>query len=465
MNDLQSTLAGLPQVDVVLRHPSAATPVERFGRARVADAVRTVLDQARETIQAGDEVPDVPAVLEAATARLKDDAAPAIRRVVNATGVVLHTNLGRAPLSAVTREQVGEAAGYATVEYDLVTGERGSRTGYVGELAAEACGTPAATVVNNGAAALFLVLAALGAGREVIVSRGELIEIGGSYRLPDVMAASGAHMIEVGTTNRTRAADYRAAATEDTALLVKVHQSNYRVVGFTGAPNVTELAEVAGDLGVPLVYDVGSGLLRGVRDGPLAGEPSVRAAVADGADLVLFSGDKLLGGPQAGIIAGRSDLVEACRRHPLARAVRIDKLQRAALEATLQAHLRTDPEPPVELPVWAMLNAGLERLKDRAHELARQIGSQARAQPTTAVVGGGAVPGAGLDSWGVVLVCDDSEAVATTLRHQRLPVIGLVGPEGVTLDLRTVAPADDSHLADAALAALVEEEPAPQSDQ
>lgn len=445
-------LARLPQVDAVLRHAAAADPVNRFGRARVVTALREALDEARTTILGGGEVPEVPDLIDAAVARLEAVDAGALHRVLNATGVVLHTNLGRAPLSAAARSAVMEAAGYTSLEYDLASGERGSRTRYVGEVAAEVCGAEAATVVNNGAAALMLVLGALAADREVIVSRGELIEIGGSYRLPDVMAASGARLVEVGTTNRTRTGDYRAAASEETALLLKVHQSNYRMVGFAETAPPEQLADLANELGIPFVYDVGSGLVHRADD-RLGDEPSVAKAVEAGADLVIFSGDKLLGGPQAGIIAGRSDLVGACRRHPLARAVRIDKLQRAALEATLRSYLDAGDDPPLDLPVLAMLHAAPDQLEARARELARHLGGGAEASAVRSVVGGGAVPGERLPSWGVVLTDDDPTALARRLRSQDPPVIGRIEGDRVVLDLRTIPPTCDTELADLVLAA------------
>jgi L-seryl-tRNA(Ser) seleniumtransferase len=451
--DLRLLLSSLPQVDAVLRLETAARALDRFGRRRVADAVRATLGGARDIARSTGVVPDAEAVLASAVERLEAVRRRNLVRAINATGVVVHTNLGRAPLSDAAREAVVAAAGYGTVEYDLEAGARGSRTAHLGELAAELCGTEAATVVNNGAAALLLVLAAHAPSREVIISRGELIEIGGSFRLPDVMAMSGTIMVEVGTTNRTRLADYRAAVGEDTALLLKVHRSNFRQVGFTQDTPVSELAGLAAETGVPFVYDLGSGLIRDVGDGPLAEEPSVLAAVADGADVVVFSGDKLLGGPQAGIIAGRAELIAACSRHPLARALRVDKLQRAALEATFDAHLRDDR--PLDVPTVAMLHAEQRALTDRAAVLAAALGSvDVEVEELAGAVGGGALPEVGLPSAGLAIRVDDPDALAWRLRHGRVPVIVRIEHGRVLLDLRTVMPVEDDELVELLLDAL-----------
>jgi L-seryl-tRNA(Ser) seleniumtransferase len=364
--------------------------------------------------------------------------------------VVLHTNLGRAPLSAAARQAVAEAAGYTSLELDLDTGGRGSRTRHLGELAAELCGTEAATVVNNGAGALVLVLAAMASGREVVVSRGELIEIGGSYRLPDLMEAAGARLVEVGTTNRTRIGDYRAAVGDDTALLLKVHRANYRVVGYTEEAPLEALAELGREEGVPVVHDLGSGLLRD-GEGVLADEPSVAGSVRAGADLVLFSGDKLLGGPQAGILAGRADLVLRCSRHPFSRALRVDKLQRAALEATFEAHLRADV--PLDVPTLAMLHTDVDQLAQRARWMAAELGGGAAAVELRGLIGGGALPGGELPSWGVALDDGDAEGVAARLRAGDPPVVARVEDGRVLLDLRTVPPTLDADLVDLVLEA------------
>ncbi|MEX0705876.1 MAG: L-seryl-tRNA(Sec) selenium transferase, partial [Nitriliruptoraceae bacterium] len=417
--------------------------VEQHGRGPVVTALRTHLDTVRATIERGGSAPSPEEIIAAAGYLLVARRRSRVTPVVNATGVVLHTNLGRAPLSAAARDAVLDAAGYATVEYDLDAGQRGSRTASLGHLAAEASGTEAATVVNNGAAALLLVLMAIATGRETIVSRGELIEIGGSYRLPDIMEISGSRLVEVGTTNRTRIADYERALSEETGMLLKVHRSNFVLTGFTAEASIDELAILGAERGVPVVYDVGSGLLRDA-DGPLSGEPSVEAAVRAGADLVIYSGDKLLGGPQAGIIAGRPDLVRRCTSHPMARAVRVDKLQRAALEATLGAHLRaTDP---VDVPVVAMLRTPVEILRERADRIAASVGPHVESVATESAVGGGSVPGTRFPSWGLAIAPEDPERFAARLRQATTPVIARIERGRVVLDLRTVAPSRDGEL-------------------
>lgn len=444
-------LAQLPQIDVLLRNGAVTEAAEHHGQRAVTAAIRDAVERARERVLEGGASPSEDALVRDAVSTLERRDAARLERVVNATGVILHTNLGRAPLSGAARQAIQDAAGYTTLEYDLETGGRGSRTAHLGELAAELCGTESATVVNNGAAALVLVLAALAPGREVVVSRGELIEIGGSYRLPDMMAAAGARLVEVGTTNRTRLADYRAAIGDATALLLKVHRSNYEVIGFTEEAPPAALAQLGRDVGLPFVHDLGSGLLRDVREGPLASEPSVAASVRAGADLVIVSGDKLLGGPQAGIIAGRSDLVLRCTRHPFARAMRVDKLQRAALEATFQSHRRADV--PMDVPTVAMLHADADVLRDRANWMAEQLDPGATAEPVDAVVGGGALPGVALPSWAVVLTTPDASGLATALRLGEVPVIARVEDHRVLLDLRTVPPTLDAELVDLVLAA------------
>lgn len=361
--------------------------------------------------------------------------------VVNATGVLLHTNLGRAPVAHAVE------ASYTNLELDLETGARGSRQAVVGRLLATACGAEAAMVVNNCASAVLLALAALGAGRAVAVSRGELVEIGGAFRVPDVMAQSGARLVEVGTTNRTRLADYRRAVDEaGVVATLKVHQSNYRIVGFTEETPVAELAT----LGVPVLADIGSGLLDAScpwLDGPpprwLEGEPAARQTLAAGADLVLFSGDKLFGGPQAGIIAGRSDLVAACGRHPLARALRPGGLVLSALQATTLAYLRRDGQA---IPFWRMASLPAAGLRERAAAVIDRAGlTSARAVDTESVPGGGTLPGVTIPSAGIRLPGDHADA----LRRRDRPVIARVDSGATICDLRTVSPDDDLDLADA----------------
>lgn len=475
----EQALATIPAVDAVLRTTEGRRLVTQYGHNMVAETTRRIVTERRDELRASSDVGDrssadvTDAVGVAARVRqaLAAEGRRRVRRVINATGVVLHTNLGRAPLSDAAKRAVLEACGYASVELDLDTGTRGSRTAYVGELAARLCGTPDATVVNNGAAAVLLVLTALGAGRQVVVSRGELVEIGGSFRLPDIMATAGVHLVEVGTTNRTRVEDYRAAIGPDTGLLLKVHRSNFRQVGFTAEAPVAELAALARSVGVPLVHDLGSGLVAPGRTGASAvsatslaglaakaGEPDIAVSVAAGCDVLIFSGDKLLGGPQAGIIAGGAPLVAACRQHPLFRAVRIDKLQRAALEATLLTHLAGTADR--DLPVLATLAEAPDGVRARAVELCEQLKCELPAEvavgiaPTVAMVGGGTLPGVERPSTALVLTGPPAAALASRLRQGRPPVIARVQAGRVLLDLTTVGVEEHGLLVDAVRAAV-----------
>jgi len=356
--------------------------------------------------------------------------------VLNATGVIVHPNLGRAPLPhAAVERLLATACGYSNLEYDLDAGSRGSRQDHLAAVLGQLTGAESALVVNNNAAAVLLALAALAEGREVVVSRGELVEIGDGFRIPDVLSRSGARLVEVGTTNRTRAEDYERAIGPDTALLLRVHQSNFRVVGFTELPTTAELAAVALRHGLPLVDDLGSGALV-----PMPDEPQVRDALAAGADLVCFSGDKLLGGPQAGIVVGRAELVERLRRHPLQRALRADKLTLAALEGTLALYL--DPERAArEIPVLLMLAEPVEDVRDRAARLADLTGGAV--EETVARVGGGALPLAELPSF----ACALEEALAASLRQGEPPVVGVVRDGKLLLDCRTLGDAEVDEVA------------------
>jgi L-seryl-tRNA(Ser) seleniumtransferase len=396
------------------------------------DAARSVIEQAREEIRAGAEPGDLEARLEEELRALR---APSLRRVLNATGVIIHTNLGRAPLAEEALARVVETArGYSNLELDLTAGARGSRQDHVASLLRRLTGAEAALVVNNNAAAVLLALAALGEGREVVVSRGELIEIGDGFRIPDVLARSGARLVEVGSTNRTRAKDYDKAVGPNTALLLRVHQSNFRVVGFTELPRLEELAAVARRHGVPLVDDLGSGVLV-----ELPGEPSAKESLAAGSDLVCFSGDKLLGGPQAGIVVGRADLIESLRRHPLQRAMRADKLTLAALEGTLQLYL----DAPERIPVLRMLAQDVETVRARAERLAALVGGTV--EETVGRVGGGALPLAELASF----ACAVDESLAEPLRHGNPPVLGVVRDGKLLLDCLAIADAEVDEVATA----------------
>jgi len=366
-----------------------------------------------------------------------------ISEVINASGVILHTGLGRAPIPERAAEAAALAARtYSDLEVERETGSRGRRTSRAESLLIALTGAEDALAVNNNAAALLLALATLAQKKEVLVSRGELIEIGGEFRLPEIMAASGAKLVEVGTTNRTRANDYRRAITPRTALILKVHPSNYRVVGFTNVVPVSELSGIAKDAGVPLLYDVGSGLLQRYPEVPEE-EPAVTEALAGGADLVSFSGDKLLGGPQAGLLVGRADLIDRLRRHPMARALRVDKMTVAALEAVLRLYA-TDRRH--ELPLWDLLSVRQSRLLSRAKALAT-IFKGATARKGEAVAGGGSLPGYGIPSAELVIRVPSPDEAAAKLRQGRPPVFCRIDDGAIVFDLRTVTPADDDRLA------------------
>jgi L-seryl-tRNA(Ser) seleniumtransferase len=427
-------LRDLPSVDELLRDERLVSEPHELAVA----AARVVLEHARDQIRAGG---DPGPLVDATVAELARRRAPSLRRVINATGVLVHTNLGRAPLAEAAIARVVEVAGgYANLEYDLVRGERGSRQDHLAELLARLTGAEAALVVNNNAAAVLLALAALAEGREVVVSRGELIEIGDGFRIPDVLARSGARLVEVGTTNRTRVSDYARAVGADTAVLLRVHQSNFRVVGFSEQPRLSELAVVARQHEIPLVDDLGSGALAPVGDEPTPAE-SLRA----GADLVCFSGDKLLGGPQAGIVVGRLDLVERLRRHPLQRALRADKLTLAALEGTLS--LALDPSTRDEVPVLRMLHEPIERVRARAERLAELVGGEV--EETVARVGGGALPLAEIPS----AACAVEEGLAEPLRLGEPSIVVVVRDGRTLLDCRTLTDAEVDEVAAAVLAA------------
>jgi L-seryl-tRNA(Ser) seleniumtransferase len=425
-------LRDLPSVDELVRDERLASEPHELA----VEAARVVLEKARGQIRAGG---DPGSLVEATVAELARRRAPSLRRVINATGVLVHTNLGRAPLAEAAIARVVEVAGgYSNLEYDLVRGERGSRQDHLAELLARLTGAEAALVVNNNAAAVLLALAALAEGRDVVVSRGELIEIGDGFRIPDVLARSGARLVEVGTTNRTRASDYARAVGPDTAVLLRVHQSNFRVVGFSEQPRLSELAAVAMQHEIPLVDDLGSGALAPVGDEPTPAE-SLRA----GADLVCFSGDKLLGGPQAGVVVGRADLVERLRRHPLQRALRADKLTLAALEGTLW--LALDPSTRDEVPVLRMLHEPVERVRARAERLAALV--EGEVEETVARVGGGALPLAEIRS----AACAIEERLAEPLRLGVPSVVAVVRDGRTLLDCRTLTDEEVDEVAAAVL--------------
>lgn len=455
---MESPFRQLPSVDKLLCQPEVVAAVAEHSRPLAVEAARQVLDEARQTIAAGGQVPGMDDLARAVAERVADMASLSLRPVVNATGVIINTNLGRAPLSDEAVRAMAEVSRqYSNLEYDLESGERGSRYVHVESLLCRLTGAEAGLVVNNNASAVLLALSAMAAGREVVIARSQLVEIGGGFRVPDVMRQSGAALVEVGTTNRTYRRDYEERIGPNTALLMRVHPSNFRVVGFTYEVPLPELVELGAQYRLPVLDDLGSGALLDTSAFGMTHEPTPQESVRGGAGLVCFSGDKLLGGPQAGIIVGRKDLVEHLRRHPLARAVRIDKSTLAGLQVTLNHYLRG--EALEKVPVWRMISAPLSELERRA---AAWAGALAGTKLVTEVVdsqstvGGGSLPGETLPTralavwpspdWQNAPSLDD---VAARLRRWRQPVVGRIERDRLLLDPRTVLPSQDEMVATA----------------
>ena len=439
----------IPSIEQLRQRPAMQALERQFGHGQVVAALRAEADAVRERLGRGEPLDDVGDSLErGATARLCSAQISSLRRVINATGVILHTNLGRAPLSVAAVEAVQRiAAGYSTLEYDLAHGTRGRRDVHAERLLCTLTGAEASCVVNNNAAATLLTLSALAAGREVIASRGELVEIGGGFRVPDVMQQSGALLREVGTTNKTRAADYAAAIGERTALLLRVHPSNFRMSGFTERPRGEELVDLGRRFKIPVVEDLGSGWI-GPGDDRLRDEPAVADSLRTGMNVVMFSGDKLLGGPQAGIIAGQHTYIEGIRRHPLMRALRVDKMTYAALESTLQAYAAERWE---DVPALRMIRMSAQEVGVRAEALARalsDVGFDATVIDGESTIGGGSAPGETLPTRLLQLKHSRLSATALeeALRQQDPPIIARILDDRVVLDLRTVFPDEDSLL-------------------
>jgi L-seryl-tRNA(Ser) seleniumtransferase len=456
-SELQDRLRALPSVQRLMDEPDLRAAEEALGRETVLAAVRHVLDDARRVLREGAETATVPAELAArAAARARARLSGGVRRAINATGVILHTGLGRAVLpAAALRDIAAELAGYCNVELNLETGERGERDLFVSGLLAQVLGAEAATVVNNNAAATMLILAALAKGKEVIVSRGQLIEIGGSFRIPDVMAMSGAKLVEVGTTNRTHLRDYARAINPETALLLLVHTSNYRVIGFTKEVEPRELAALGRQHHIPVVHDIGSGNLVTDLAPELRAEPVVRDSLDAGVDLLCFSGDKILGGPQSGVIVGRADLVRQIRSHPLWRALRLDKLILRALESTVALYL--DPERrAATVPTLRMLRRPLAELQAEAAELATRLRSVAPAlevetAPDSSRLGSGSLPERDIPTCVVRLRHPrlGPDELAARMRVARPPVFGRIQDDWILLDPRTLQPGEAEEIAQA----------------
>jgi len=439
----------LPSVDRVMASDGMAALTETYPRDWVVDLVRRELDRARQKIRDGGKAPSAGDVADGVGGELRSINEVAPRQVINATGVIVHTNLGRAPLSQSAIDAMTQAArGYTDLEMDLSTGRRGSRQAHLQSLLQQVTGAEAALAVNNNASALLLGLSALSVGKEVIVSRGEAVEIGGGFRIPDVLKQSGATLVDVGTTNRTYIRDYQDAITDNTAALLKVHSSNFRVEGFTAEVAPSELVELSKEKGIPVLHDVGSGALLPTEAYGLAHEPTPQQSIAAGVGLVFFSGDKLLGGPQSGIVVGQTELVRRLERHPLARAVRIDKMSLAGLTATVLHYLKQEAE--AEVPIWKMISAGEQGIKDRVTRWKNQLSLPGEVISGRSAIGGGSLPGETLPTWVLALSCEGDagspERVMRRLREAVPPVIARIEDDRVILDPRTVMPDDEEAL-------------------
>ena len=452
VEDKQTLLRTLPSVDKLLQRPTVIELIKRYGRSLTIDALRQILDQQRQTILQGKVNALTNIEIEALT-WLETLLAPTLAPVINGTGIIVHTNLGRAPLSQAALTAIHNTSqGYVTLEYDPASGRRGSRSVHAEQLLQRLTGAEAALVVNNNAAAVLLMLTALCQGREVIISRGQLVEIGGGFRIPDVMAQSGAHLVEVGTTNRTHLSDFAQAINENTAAIFVAHYSNYKIIGFTSQPSLKELGELAQAHSLPLLYDQGSGALVDVAPYGLIPEPTVLDGLQADAGVVAFSGDKLLGGPQAGILCGHQALIQQLKKHPLARAMRADKLCLAALSATLSHYIRD--EALTMIPVLRMIAHPLAEIERAAAAWAAQLqtaGMSATVIPGESRVGGGSLPGTSLPTKLLAIQAADVEGLAATLRLHETAVIGRIQDNQFLIDPRTVLPYQVADL----LAALI----------
>jgi L-seryl-tRNA(Ser) seleniumtransferase len=445
---MQKELRKLPSVDKLLQEEAVQVLAEAHSHELAVEAARETLESARQAILEGNPCPPVSQLAEMTVANLNRRLQPTLQPVINASGVIIHTNLGRAPLSEETRLAMQEAAqGYSNLEYDLEAGKRGSRYVHAEELLCQLTGAEAALVVNNNAGAVLLTLTALAHGREAIISRSQLIEIGGGFRIPDVMRQSGARLIEVGTTNRTHRQDYEEAIGEETALLMRAHHSNFRIVGFTHEVPLAELVELGRKYALLVIDDLGSGTLLDTADYGLAHEPTIQESIAAGASLVSCSGDKLLGGPQAGIILGQKDLVAQLRRHPLTRALRVDKTTLAGLQATLLHYL--EGKAPAKVPVWRMIAMPVESIEERAQDwasLLAEVGAEVSVVDGRSTVGGGSLPGETLPTRLVAIRVPSPDDLAHRLRLGQPAVVGRIEGDRFLLDPRTVMPGQEGAL-------------------
>lgn len=440
MSDLRS----LPSVDQIIQSEPGQAWIASYGRPLTLEAIRQTLETARTEFRQGKTLPDHARILGIIEQQLAMWVTPTLLPVINATGVILHTNLGRAPLSAAAIQACLEVArGYSNLEFDLESGKRGSRLLHAEKLLKHLTGAEAALVVNNNAAAVVLALSALARRRGVVISRTQLIEIGGGFRVPEVMKQSGARLIEIGTTNRVHLSDYEAALQESPAIVLRAHRSNFKLVGFTSEPELVEIASVCHRENIPLIDDLGSGSLLETTHYGLAHEPTVQESLAAGADLVCFSGDKLLGGPQAGIIVGRAELVNRLKKHPLARAIRADKLCLAALNATLMHYLKDEAEHAI--PIWRMISARLETLQTRAVAWGDNLG-RGEVIPAESTVGGGSLPGETFPTYVLRLHLPSPNRFMERLRQSNPPVIARLEDDNILFDPRTVLPEQESVL-------------------
>ncbi len=458
MTSQKSNLRGLPSVEQLLQTRLAADLIASYGRPLTLQAVRAALGEARSQALEGSPatVPEAKRLLGTSASLLQKWTAPTLLPVINASGVILHTNLGRAPLStAAIRAMQTVAEGYSNLEFDLESGKRGSRSMHCEALLQRLTGAEAALVVNNNAAAVLLLLSTLANKKRVIVSRSQLVEIGGGFRIPDVMRQSGARLVEIGATNRVHLSDYEEALSEPAALVLHAHHSNFRIIGFAKEPGQREIADLAHSFGVIFADDLGSGVFLATERFGLAHEPTVQEALSTGADLVSFSGDKLLGGPQAGILIGKADLLNRIKKHPLARAVRADKLCLAALAATLLHYARDEAER--EIPVWRMISASPGSLKKRARTWVDRLG-QGKVMEAKSTIGGGSLPGETLPTWVLALSVSSADKFMENLRREQMPIIARIDNDQVLLDPRTVLPEQDKSLLDSLAKALQTQE-------
>jgi L-seryl-tRNA(Ser) seleniumtransferase len=453
----QAELRKLPSVDKLLQEDAVAGLVEQYGRELTLDALRVALDDARQAILGGEPAPEAGPLIATVARRLTANVRPSLYPVINATGVIIHTNLGRAPLSERARQAMAQVSiGYSNLEYDMVAGARGSRYVHAAELLCRLTGAEDALVVNNNASAVLLTLTALAKDRDVLISRSQLVEIGGGFRIPDVMRQSGACLVEVGTTNRTYVRDYADVLHPiNTALLLRVHHSNFSITGFVHEPMLAELVALGDEYAVPVMDDLGSGTLLETELYGLAHEPTIQESIAAGVSVVTASGDKLLGGPQAGLIMGKADLITKLRRHPLARAVRVDKTTLSGLQATLLAYL--EGKAAQEIPVWRMIAMPAQVLGRRARKWQRALKEAGAATSVVAAestVGGGSLPGQTLPTRALALEVSSPDALAAHLRAADPPVVARIEDDRLLLDPRTVLPEQDTMLVEVVRAAL-----------